>query len=246
MPNERASARVPTCATCAFKDHHSKRVVSDKYAIAHSRPWMVMLKRDGEYLCGAALVNGPPNHQVDMTEGSFDILLTAAHCLFDYNIDATVKPIALSNFPLEEVTNCSIAGWGRHEGIPDSEDPNTVLSVLDLPDLTENGEKYVTEAITWNKIVCLASHHYSRHLSPPTTQPFFLLPSAWELIILYFSPVIILYGDSGSPMTCRKDGRIFLQGITSTGSPARVVENFGPHEINFTVVNKIIHYQVGE
>uniref|UniRef100_A0A915J8Z1 Uncharacterized protein n=1 Tax=Romanomermis culicivorax TaxID=13658 RepID=A0A915J8Z1_ROMCU len=50
--------------TCAFNSHRSKRVISNKYATANSVPWMVMLKHDGEYHCGAALVNRPPNDQI--------------------------------------------------------------------------------------------------------------------------------------------------------------------------------------
>uniref|UniRef100_A0A915I3T8 Peptidase S1 domain-containing protein n=1 Tax=Romanomermis culicivorax TaxID=13658 RepID=A0A915I3T8_ROMCU len=45
---------------------------------------MVMLTRDGKYICGAALVNRPPNHHQADSTGSSDILLTAAHCLVQH------------------------------------------------------------------------------------------------------------------------------------------------------------------
>uniref|UniRef100_A0A915KD05 Peptidase S1 domain-containing protein n=1 Tax=Romanomermis culicivorax TaxID=13658 RepID=A0A915KD05_ROMCU len=77
------AALVSFC-NCAINDHRSKRVVNDQYATPHSRPWMVMLTRDGKYICGAALVNRPPNHHQADSTGSSDILLTAAHCLVQH------------------------------------------------------------------------------------------------------------------------------------------------------------------
>uniref|UniRef100_A0A915K2T3 Peptidase S1 domain-containing protein n=1 Tax=Romanomermis culicivorax TaxID=13658 RepID=A0A915K2T3_ROMCU len=65
------------------KDHRSKRVISNKYATPHSRPWMVILTRDGNVSCGAALINRPPYHTEGLDEGSSDMLLTAAHCVIE-------------------------------------------------------------------------------------------------------------------------------------------------------------------
>uniref|UniRef100_A0A915JNJ5 Peptidase S1 domain-containing protein n=1 Tax=Romanomermis culicivorax TaxID=13658 RepID=A0A915JNJ5_ROMCU len=45
---------------------------------------MVMMKYDGHFICGAALVNRPPNHHQGDLAGSSDILLTAAHCFVQH------------------------------------------------------------------------------------------------------------------------------------------------------------------
>uniref|UniRef100_A0A915HJ47 Peptidase S1 domain-containing protein n=1 Tax=Romanomermis culicivorax TaxID=13658 RepID=A0A915HJ47_ROMCU len=37
------------------------------------------------------------------------------------NFSETIKPIALSHFPIQEMNNCSCAGWGRYTGIPGNE-----------------------------------------------------------------------------------------------------------------------------
>uniref|UniRef100_A0A915I8M8 Peptidase S1 domain-containing protein n=1 Tax=Romanomermis culicivorax TaxID=13658 RepID=A0A915I8M8_ROMCU len=44
---------------------------------------MVILTRDGNSSCGAALINRPPYHTESLDEGSSDMLLTAAHCVID-------------------------------------------------------------------------------------------------------------------------------------------------------------------
>uniref|UniRef100_A0A915HIU1 Uncharacterized protein n=1 Tax=Romanomermis culicivorax TaxID=13658 RepID=A0A915HIU1_ROMCU len=82
-----------------------------------------------------------------------------------------------------------------------NDDPNTVLSILDLPNLEAVDQRYEMKLTSWNKS--------------------------------------IVFRDSGSPMTCWKDGHVFLQGVASSGHIKEQLTNFGQHKINVTVFKDV-------
>uniref|UniRef100_A0A915L2J2 Peptidase S1 domain-containing protein n=1 Tax=Romanomermis culicivorax TaxID=13658 RepID=A0A915L2J2_ROMCU len=121
---------------CAFHGNRPKRVVSGEFAVPHSRPWTVMLKI-GRFMCGASLINRPPNHEADLTEGSSDILLTAAHCFLECQPRQVqwIQVKIRSSIKLGQV------------------DPNAVLSVLNLSQLTAVYDVYVLKVNSWNETI---------------------------------------------------------------------------------------------
>ena len=56
-----------------------KRVVDGVDAVAHEWPWQVMLLRNGKHVCGGSII-------------SAKTILTAAHCLWDFDGKVVLQP----------------------------------------------------------------------------------------------------------------------------------------------------------